>query len=295
MANLVALQTTLQAALDPLLTAVVASESHTADPSAHPWSTGLPLRWGRSPTLISYVLRLPSQGHQSPQTGIQALLTAWRSPREAHPEHLPALIKAYTRADPLPPGQILFVPTPTALGGWLWAFTAAPVEMTDLGAGSPPPTRPFPAIRLPPKSAPLAARLQLSPLALVQYTHMRCHQLAHSPLTIHPEPGTALPPVPWLDQLAPTTAASRQVIRRLVKLVDQMALSRPSDGEAWSQTAQTQILRSGYQLCEAADLWLGEVRLATLEAGTIALLQGVERGLKHLLLTWLQSPAPDRL
>ncbi|NJL46561.1 MAG: hypothetical protein HC929_02375 [Leptolyngbyaceae cyanobacterium SM2_5_2] len=250
MASLTSLQATLQAEIGAVLTAM--------DPafcSAKSWQGSL--RLGRSRTTISYIYGLPSHASGLPEySQAQAMLDSWHNPQIRATEPWSALIRAYTSAQALPSGQILFYPGSVALGGWLWLLTKAQtVDTPDLCHSLKP--------LFPQKCAPLAERLQLSPLALVQYTHARCSQLVrlHSEqsITLHP-PNTSRPDewpdLPWLSQLPPTTERGNGVVRGLLKLVDQTAVPLPGD-RTQLEKSLSQNFVVGYKLCEAMDAWLG--------------------------------------
>lgn len=206
-------------------------------------------------------------------------------------------LSAHTTAQALPSGQIVLRPTAPALGAWLWAFTHT----------CPPPPNPTDSapIPFPQKQAPLAEVLHLSPLALLQYTHMRCHQLAQrSPLWPLPlSPNFPNPPVDLangLAALAPSSPSGLQLLRAIIALVDHLALDDLVQPSLTTENPlPPQILNQGfikgYHLCEAADLWLRDIVGQSGEPATVLLLQGASQGLAHLLQGWLQATAPTQL
>jgi len=296
MAGLISLQAILQAAVSAVL-AVAEPEFCQGNalefnqPHPQPGS----LRLGRRQTIVNYIYRLP-YSYPAPQqlSQVQSFLDRWHDPQITLPEPWQALIRTHTPAQALPSGQVLLYPDAAALGGWLYLLTQA--QTTDTA----PPLHHL-APSFPHKSAPLAEQLQLSPLAVLQYTHARCYQLASRgpELVADLKPvGTDKlrppPPSPWLRQLAPATAQGIGVLRGLIKLVDQIASPSPSDRPQLEKSLNQSFV-AGYQLCEAVDGWLREVTIDASTAATTALLHGVEQGLGYLLKVWLQCSAPYSL
>lgn len=235
----------------------------------------------------------------TPQRGNPDLAVASPHPASLNPDSLTfanweTYLSTHTTAQALPSGQLLLRPTATALGTWLWAFAhicPPPPSFTDTF------TIPFPQ-----KHPPLAEALHLSPLALLQYTHRRCHQLAHRspvfPLTPPDTTDAAL--TDWLATLAPSQPTGLGVLRALVMLVDDLA-AYPliPDPLAHAAILPAPILNQGfmkgYRLCEAVDLWLRDIVGQSGNPATVLLLRGVSLGLAHLLQGWLQATAPTQL
>lgn len=211
---------------------------------------------------------------------------------------LGAYLSAHTTAHTLPQGQLLLRPTATALDAWLWAFAHT----------CPPPPHPAaaPDIPFPHRQAPLAEALHLSPLALLQYTHMRCHQLAQrSPQAFLQFPHATDTTHGLANGLrTPTlTPIAHLVLRALVALVDDLATEaftaedrsqhpRPSPP---APQVLSQGFAKGYRLCVAVDRWWRDAALQSQDPATAMLLQGIVHGLAHLLQGWLQAPAPNYL
>ncbi len=255
---------------------------HAAD-RADPLTT---LRFSRDPQDIAYLYR-PSTDHSSPRSGkipadlTAALVAQWTQLSRAD-------ISGHTIAQALPSGQLLLRPTATALGAWLWGFTQT----------CPPPPNPTAAavISFPQKQAPLAEALHLSPLALLQYTHMRCHQLAHRSVDLSPKSPPSTDPDPACGlTLALSQPTEQRLLRSLVALVDHLATNSPGMPTPIPPPALRQRFLKGYQLCEAVDLWLREMVGQSGDPATVLLLQGISLGLAHLLQGWLQSAAPTQL
>jgi hypothetical protein len=267
--------------------AVDKAGDRTCDPPLHPLAPAPSLRLGRSQTTVTYVYRLPAMGADCLEPCTQALLSTWNQPEAAIAGQLPALIRTHTAAQALPPGQILLVPQGLALALWLRALITTPPAQPHPG---PVPLLPaFPTQR-----ARLAQQLQLSPLAVVQYTHMRCHRLANQAVGLaSPDPGEKTLALPAPEELTWVCDRDRRVLRALVKLVDHLAVRPRAEQRAPDRAKSlTQGWVAGYDLCEAVDPWLGEITLDTTFGFTLDLLRGVERGLGHLLRVELQVPDP---
>lgn len=217
-------------------------------------------------------------------------------------------LSTHTTAHALPSGQLLLRPTATALGTWLWVFTHT----------CPPPPTPTDSapIPFPQKQAPLAEALHLSSLALLQYTHMRCHQLVQRSLTLSPSPPLFTDPdLAKGLALALSQPTGRRLLRSLVTLVDHLAMGHGTDEPAPNERpspitpstdspgttnpvpppALNQGFLKGYHLCESVDQWLREIVGHSEDPATLLLLQGISLGLAHLLQGWLQATAPVQL
>ena len=202
---------------------------------------------------------------------------------------LEAYLAAHTPAHPLAPGQLLLRPTATALGVWLWIWVRhCPPPPTSTAAVNSP---------FPHKQAPLAEALHLSPLALLQYTHMRCHRLTPGcPLTSRPGAVTL---DPWDPALLLESPTQRYLWRALVALVDDLATagvaSDPEDPTPLSPVILKTGYLKGYHLCVAVDAWLREMVGHPPSPATDLLRQGIAQSLAHLLQGWLQVRAPTSL
>ncbi len=293
MTGLISLQASLQTALGSVLKAaelqLCQRDALALNPSYRQSGS---LRLGRSRTTVSYIYSPPSTALDSQRHNQgQATAEAWHNSQIILADPWQGLIRAHTPAQLLPSGQLLLYPDAVALGAWLWRLaTTQAAERPSLTHALTP--------TFPQNRAPLAARLQLSPLALLQYTYARCHQLARR--GCEPVPvanladslGASEPPPPlWHSQLAPTTEQGKSLLRALVKLVDQLAVPLPGD-RTQLEKALSQSFGAGYQLCEAVDAWLREVT-ETPALATTTLLWGVVQGLGYLLKTSLQCPDPS--
>ncbi|QQE63474.1 hypothetical protein GFS31_01390 [Leptolyngbya sp. BL0902] len=215
---------------------------------------------------------------------------------------LGAYLSAHTTAHTLAQGQLLLRPTATALGTWLWVFAHT----------CPPPPDPVMAVTVPfpHKQAPLAEALHLSPLALLQYTHMRCHQLAQRTTASLPSfQATDADGAHGLERNGWTalirTPVGQQVVRELIALVDDLAIGNEAQNSETSAPFPaafppspppiSQGFAKGYRLCVAVDRWWRDPEVSCRDSATAMVLQGVAHGLAHLLQGWLQAPAPTRL
>ena len=235
----------------------------------------------------------------TPKGGNQNLAVASPNPDSLTLANWETYLHVHTIAQALPSGHILLRPTATALGAWLWAFTHT----------CPPPPSPTAAAAIPwpQKQAPLAAALHLSPLALLQYTHSRCRQLAHRspvfPLALPHNHDLHL--TDWLATLAPSQPTGLGVLRDVVTLVDDLAAyalaHAPLVPDALPHAAilpapiLNQGFMKGYRLCESVDRWLRDIGGPIQAPATVLLLHGVSLGLAHLLQGWLQATAPAQL
>jgi hypothetical protein len=313
------LQGCLAQALAPVVARALVDCGYTSPlPHAADRADLLPtLRFSRDPQDIAYLYR-PSVDHSSPISGkipadlTAALVAQWTQLSDIAPSRSSALrpvgadpgdsnpaplvlvdwgtyLGAHTTTQALPSGQILLRPTATALEAWLWGFAHA----------CPPPPNPTAAapIPFPQKQAPLAEALHLSPLVLLQYTHMRCYQLAQR--SSYPSPksplSTDLPDPACGLALALSHPPGQRLLRSLVALVDHLATTSPERPTPISPQALNQGFLKGYQLCEAVDLWLREIVGQPETPATLLLLQGISLGLAHLLQGWLQATAPTQL
>lgn len=247
--------------------------------------SGFTLHLSRNRQDIAYLHR-PTGGSGPIPTFLTAqLMAAWGEssscvrpcPTALTPSHFEAAIRAYTTVESLPSGQLILRPTATVLGLWLWHFTQH----------SPPPafgSATTARVPFPQHQAPLAQKLQLSPLALLQYIHMRCHHLACR--LDRYDQALALVSGEGFAALAPQSAIDQSLWRSLIALVDALTVSPRS------AMSQEQVFQLGYRLCEAADLWLRQPPSSS--PATAMLLQGITQGLAHLLQGWLQAPAPTQ-
>lgn len=290
-----------------LATVVPPSVAHPAEEARSlgnaPSST---LRLSRDPQDLAYLYRpgrpaAAAGGKSGAVATVLDLASRWNA--IPNPEGRPALealpfppspaLEAYlaarTPAHTLSQGQLLLRPTATALGVWLWVWVRH----------CPPPPTPIAAVNLafPHKQAPLAEALHLSPLALLQYTHMRCHRLTvGAPLT--PSPG-AVALDPWDLALPLESPPQRYLWRALVALVDDLATVGVASDPAVPTALSPVILRTGflkgYHLCVAVDAWLREMAEHPPSPATDLLRRGIAQSLAHLLQGWLQAPAPTSL
>ena len=275
----------LQGILANALAAVMVRADGSPRQDSHPIPLAVPrptLHLSRDRQAIAYLHR-PIDGSNPRSASLTAdLVAAWvessipTPPGQVFPDpsQIGGTIQAHTAVHSLPSGQMILRPTATALGLWLWHFTQ--------NCPPPPPIPVAPVtIPFPQQQAPLAQKLQLSPLALLQYTHMRCHCLAHRSGTHAP----TLVPEDWLAALAPRSATDQHLWRSLVALVDALA----SSPIAVTAQDQRHSFGLGYRLCETTDQWWRQPPLKTTAP---ELLQGIGQALGHLLQGWLYAPAP---
>lgn len=113
-------------------------------------------------------------------------------------------------------------PQPLALAGWLWLWA---VQSGSAATNRPDPKPALrsalePASLLPPQF-PLAQRLQLSPLALLEYTQARCHHLAQisHAAALFSHRGSVAPLATWV----PVAPQGQAVLRALAQFTDGLA------------------------------------------------------------------------
>lgn len=297
----------LATTLSTVLADLVAAETPLAAPASPPGTPPQSLRLSRDPQDMAYLYRpgypATDAGGQIQGSGLPLDLAArWNALSSSR--DIPSLdvgslpltpfladyLSAHTSASILAQGQLLLRPSATALRVWLWAFADT----------CPPPPEPRRAVSLsfPHKQAPLAEALQLSPLALLQYTHMRCHRLAQ---TCPPPPSdlaTAPSPDPRCIALSSSTPTQQKLWRALVTLVDDLAadpLPPTSDPDYPALPLLQQGFLKGYALCVAVDVWLRELSGQPPCPHASLMLQGITHSLAHLLQGWFQVPAPPRL
>lgn len=264
------------------------------------------LRWGRNPEAISYIWDFnPDLPFLHRRSLASITLTAWDNRYGRPSVSWPQVIGSHCRSEILPSGQILFTPTPLALGAWLWQLVTTEKEFQT-----------YPQVGLPVSPSPpdpvLAERLQLSLKAVVPYTHGRCRQLlAIAAATASSQIPSPCPAFPWIDQpyLQPADQGSRlapnpelkasgegsramnlchclypvgygeAVLRGLVKLVDCLTLAPLTQEDP----SESPLFNAAYGLSVAVDRWIGHGTLDRAALSTIVLLRGIDRTLAAAL------------
>lgn len=300
--SLPSLQVALSQALQPLM-ADLADQGPTNSPA----STSAPrqsstekqdrpypaLRFSRDRTTIAYLCRpaAPDQSRSSADLAV-CLLSRWQTAPATQPPLFPlsAWVQPHTLGAAWPTGQLLLTPQPLALAGWLWQWASladygadpgfdrrSDVEL-DFGTARHPEVRAEPASLLPQQFS-LAQRLQLSPLALLQYTQARCHHLAHGSPAATLFGQTAIEPS---ETWVVATPQGQMTLRALAKFTDDLATTPAPTPHG---------LAAGLDLCAAVDRWLRTICGSQSVADGL-LLAAIAHSLDYVLRHWLRANAP---
>lgn len=291
--SLPSLQVALGQALHPLMVDLAdrdtpSSGSGNHGPRASSTEDGAypSLRLSRDRATIAYLCR-PRQSGVPPSPDLAAaILCRWQATLAGQPPLLPLSdwIQPHTLGEAWPTGQLLLTPQPLALAGWLWLWA---VQSGSAATNRPDPKPALrsalePASLLPPQF-PLAQRLQLSPLALLEYTQARCHHLAQisHAAALFSHRGSVAPLATWV----PVAPQGQAVLR---------ALAQFTDGLATLPAPTAQGGRAGLDLCAAVDGWLRTV-VGTPSVGDGILLAAIAHSLRHFLCQGPGIAAPDTL
>ena len=236
------------------------------------------LRWGRNPKVISYICDFnPDFPLGDRQWLAKMALIACEQPWGMPQVSWLQVLSGHCLRQILPSGQILFTPTPLALGAWLWQLAIRDKDFQISPQGNLP-------VRLAPPDLSLAQRLQLSPKAVVQYTYGRCRQLLTG-LELSLEPtvgGDQFSPVGFSQRLLPINSGE-SVLRGLVQTVDCLTLCPRAQGDQ----SEPYGFAAAYRLSVAIDEWLGSRESLTAAPSTLVLLKGIDRVLGAVCQTEL--------